>query len=410
MGNEINKLKEFWNEINEEYINNYIKELSNVSFIPFIGSGMSYPFGYPTWSNFLSDIIHHFHHGDKKEEQYNTMLTKEDFLKLANDLNQELGEGVVEEQVRTTFSLDKLIKIDEESNYLSLIKKSSIHTFITTNFDPVIETCMGISSDKIYLPSNMTYANDVENAIRNREKCVIKLHGTADRVDSIILTKDAFFNAYKSDNTVLKNVVEYFWRGTVLLFLGCGLKNDYLIEHFRRLAGPSKSNWHYAILPYPDENDLLKFRRDLASLKIKPIWYENGKYKQINTILEMIANFDISYNTVEYKELLSNLYQATINYREALKQVDIERHNIEIAKITNLLNQIYYVGEKNKICNIELATKANMIVEQFNKYVPYFNAFAKSTDMTSPEAQLQALHAKNEFHFFVDLIIKQLSE
>ncbi|MCM1054654.1 MAG: SIR2 family protein, partial [Bacteroides sp.] len=160
---------------------------------------------------------------------------------------------------------------------------------------------MGISAGEIYLPSTLAYGDNVINAIRSGQKCLIKLHGTANQAESIILTEDTFNNTYKHENTALINIVDYLWNRAALLFLGCGLKKDYLIEHLNTLANSSKTNWHYAILPYPEKDEVKKRKRQLLKLKIRPIWYQSGKYEQIYMILQAIIGSDGSKGTDEYK-------------------------------------------------------------------------------------------------------------
>lgn len=261
---------------------------------------MSVPFGYSDWSNFLLKIINEFYDGIEKQ-QYEEQLNKKEFLALVNKFNEELGEGAVEEQVRIEFHSQKMKNVNENENYLSLMQKSSIRIFITIIFDPVIETYMEISAEKVYLPSTLVCGDNVINAIRSVQKCLIKLHGTAKQAELIILAENTFNNTYKRENTVLINIIDYLWNRAALLFLGCGLKKDYLIEHLNTLANSSKTNWHYAILPYPEKYEVKKRKRQLLSLKIRPIWYEPGKYEQIYIILQAIIGHDGSKGTVEGK-------------------------------------------------------------------------------------------------------------
>ncbi len=307
----IAELEKFWELTGEEYAKMYIDDLSKFSFVPFIGSGMSVPFGYLTWSNFLAKIINDFFE-PSESEKITALLKTGEFLELADMLNAILGEGVVEEQVRNEFASINIKIVSKDKNYLSLLKnKSSIKTFVTTNFDPVIETSIGFSADKVYLPSNMIYCNDVVDKIRYGENCVIKLHGTANQPNSIVFTGKTFEAMYKQENTVLQELIDYLWNKSVLLFLGCGLKRDYLVEHFQALASKNKTNWHYAILPYPNKEEIVKRRRELAALKIRPIWYEKGKYEQILIILRLITgDYDLqeSSETVGQKDLAESAF------------------------------------------------------------------------------------------------------
>ncbi len=302
----IAELEKFWELIDAKYAKTYIDDLSKIPFVPFIGSGMSAPFGYLTWSNFLAKIINDFFEPSEREK-ITILLKTGKFLELSDMLNDILGDGVVEEQVRKEFGFIDIKTINKDKNYLSLLKnKSSIKTFVTTNFDPIIETVLDFSADKVYLPSNLIYCNDIVDKIRCGENCVIKLHGTANQPASIVFTGKTFEAMYKQENTALQELIDYLWSKSVFLFLGCGLKRDYLIERLQSLASKNKTNWHYAILPYPNEEEIVKRRRALAALKIRPIWYEKGKYEQIFIILRLITgDYDLQKHseTVGQKRL-----------------------------------------------------------------------------------------------------------
>lgn len=302
--NELNKLENYWDKIGEKDCKCYIMDLCQSAIIPFVGSGMSVPFGFPIWSQFLNQMIEKYF-DDTEKDKYEKMLSQGKFLMLANALNDDLGDGIVEENVRITFASIEMKNVT--NNYLDLLKQGNINTIVTTNFDPVIETVMNISSDHIYLPSNIINSGDVNDAIRSRNKCLIKLHGTSSSIESIIFTEKSFLDVYQKEKSALKSIIDYIWTDSVLLFIGCGLKSDYLIEHLKTIANNQKTNWHYAILPYPGKSKIKQRRRDLAHLKIRPIWYEYNRYDQIQTILRAILQIE-DFDSKNKKSNCSNSF------------------------------------------------------------------------------------------------------
>lgn len=282
------RLIQFWQNIEDKYSYDNIKDLQKQKYIPFIGSGMSVQFGYKDWSNFLASVIDEYYYPDDKEHiEFDNMLAKGEYLLLAEKINRLLNNGIAEE-VRKRFNTHEMITVPAENNYLHLLREAQVELFVTTNFDSVIEKNAKISDNSIYLPSNLMKSGDVINAIRTGKGGLIKLHGTWDKLESIILTESDFDSSYCKANTVLTRTIDYLWNSSVLLFLGCGLKKDYLVDRICQLASAEKQNWHYAILAYP-EADAKKFKRDLMKLKIRPIWFENGKFDQIQVILRMIT-------------------------------------------------------------------------------------------------------------------------
>ena len=282
------RLTKFWKDICDEYSYNNIMDLQKQKYIPFVGSGMSVSFGYKDWGGFLSSVMDEYYdQNDNEHIEFDSLLLKGEYLSLAEKINNLLNGGIAEE-VRKKFNTHKMVTVSAENNYLHLLREAKITTFVTTNFDSVIEENIEISADSIYLPSNLIKSGDAIEALRTRKGSLIKLHGTWDKLESIILTKSEFDSAYRKENTALTETLDYLWNSSVLLFLGCGLKRDYLIDRIRQLASVGKQNWHYAILAYP-VSGIKKIRRDLAQLKIRPIWFENGRFDQILVILKMIT-------------------------------------------------------------------------------------------------------------------------
>jgi len=287
----MSQLTQFWQDIDDKYSYDNIGDLRQQKYIPFIGSGMSVPFGYRDWSGFLSSVVDEYYDpNDKEHIEFDRLLAEGEYLSLAEKINILLNNGIAEE-VRKGFHRSKMATVPAENNYLRLLCEAGIKTFVTTNFDCVIEENAEIPVDSIYLPSTLIMPGDTTEAIRTGKGGLIKLHGTWDKPESIILTKAEFDKAYSTKNTAITETIDYLWNSSVLLFLGCGLKKDYLIDKMFHLSGSGKQNWHYAILAHPN-TDIKKVRRDLIQLKIRPIWFEDGKFDQIQVILKIIASAD----------------------------------------------------------------------------------------------------------------------
>lgn len=109
-------------------------------------------------------------------------------------------------------------------------------------------------------------------------------------------------------------------------------------------------------------------------------------------------------------DLLEKLYSVTIKYRNALKTGDQQNYNSASNELVSLLQDLYYFGESTRFENVQLSEKAFSIVKQFNKYIPYFNAFSNMADRQSSKAQEYALCAEREFLSFVELIQKTLQD
>lgn len=109
----------------------------------------------------------------------------------------------------------------------------------------------------------------------------------------------------------------------------------------------------------------------------------------------------------EFNDMISVLFDLSTSYRDALRTGNQELFNELTAKLQQSLQNLYYFCEKNRYShknkiNVE---KASRIVDQFNRFVPYYNAFSNSPDRKDKLAQENAEKAEMEFAKYVDCIV-----
>ena len=80
-----NELLNYWDKNGFECLED-IKDLQKMTFVPFVGAGMSVPFGYRTWNEFLKKVTASLTEKNKRTEVYNT-LRKGEYLEAAELLN-----------------------------------------------------------------------------------------------------------------------------------------------------------------------------------------------------------------------------------------------------------------------------------------------------------------------------------
>ena len=72
-------------------------------------------------------------------------------------------------------------------------------------------------------------------------------------------------------------VLRRLWQHETLLFLGCSLEKDYLVERMLQLSGENRRIHHYAVVEWPQLPERQQEREgELLRLKIRPIWYPQG--------------------------------------------------------------------------------------------------------------------------------------
>lgn len=279
------ELEQFWNSCCKDSQDNF-NDLKQISFTPFIGAGMSVPFGYKTWVGFLKEVIAMIPDAQQKKTYFG-MLKKREFLRLASDINEYFNNGIIE-VVRKKFKTT--IMQYPKDNYVKLFQDMGVKEFLTTNYDEVIEKNLDIDNLQIYLPSSNSTIKDICETNRRGVPYLIKLHGSYNKADSIILTEEQYQQNYQNEGAKLPEILSFLWSNKVFLFLGCGLEKDYLIDRIVHMAKNTSSIWHYAILEMPSSHKKCEEKEiELMRMKIRPIWYPKGKHCAVYTILHMLS-------------------------------------------------------------------------------------------------------------------------
>ncbi len=263
-------------------------ELAERPFLPFIGAGMSASFGYPAWTDFLRQEIR-LYAPEAKRAELQKLLKEKQFLPLADALNQCTNSSIVS-MIRDTFHPSRMRSIEEtESNYLKLLHKRGVCSYVTTNYDGVIEA--HDSGAQVILPTTCRTIQALKDLDRRGQPFLLKLHGTYNDPGSVVLTKKQYQMHYPQDlEAPNPAALHYLWTTKVLLFLGCSLEKDYMVKQMFHLAGNSPEICHYAIVEWPKAHRRQAAkRRELMELHIRPIWYPQGDHSCVCTILSMLA-------------------------------------------------------------------------------------------------------------------------
>ncbi|MBD5131500.1 MAG: hypothetical protein HDT28_02745 [Clostridiales bacterium] len=112
---------------------------------------------------------------------------------------------------------------------------------------------------------------------------------------------------------------------------------------------------------------------------------------------------------IEFYDLLEKLYKITTDYRFALNIGDEYNFKVYSQNLQSEMQNFYWFYEKNRLTS-DLSNKALLLVNQFNKFVPYLNNFSDSPDRKSKTAQEFAKQAEIEFGVLVEMILSYISE
>ena len=260
---------------------------SDGSITTFVGAGLSVPFRFPSWRNFLVDQAH----SGELRAGVTQLLDSGDYEGAAERLVSAVGDDVFHAAVRDTFAPDALpFEPPEAGSYW--IPSVGRGPVITTNFDRVLERCFERAGQALR-PEDVIVGielDPIRDAVVKQQRVLIKLHGDAgDRRDRVF-TKSDYETRYGAEHP-LQRVIRML-SSRSLLFVGCSLKQDRtvrVLEDFKkeqRGAVPS----YFALLEVPSTApDTLHRRRELDRASIIPLWFPRDGFGFIRHVLRYLA-------------------------------------------------------------------------------------------------------------------------
>lgn len=243
--------------------------------LPFIGAGISIPSGFPSWTKFLFNVCDESHVDSFALE---ALLTAGEYEEAADLLYDDLGDGLFDENVQSTFDLQRTPV--GPINYLPLLFPGS--SILTTNFDSLIETTFagdGLQGFDVTLGgSQLSEANRI---VSSGTRALIKLHGDCRRVSDRVLLKREYESRY--DSAASERFFEQVIFGRSFLFLGCSLCSDRTVKSMAACVskiGAASLPRHFAFLELKTSDDRIARKKALAASNIFPIWYPEGEHDE----------------------------------------------------------------------------------------------------------------------------------
>lgn len=263
--------------------------------VPFVGAGLSKPLGMPLWGDALTQLLGRLPGADAPKIQ--TLIASGQYLEAAQEL-AAYDKVQTSHFIRTTYRAQQL-KLN--AGPLRHLPRFARGCLVTTNFDDAIEktyegaTHQGKPLDfKAYMHGTQDH-NFFPRLVRG-DRCLLKLHGDAESDATHILTAEQYELAYGKPFDFQKSLpkaLRQIYISQSLLFLGCGLEQDWTMELFKAARdsdGYQVPN-HYAIVEAPTDAQVKQQKETrLLDLNIQPIWYPNGEYQMVESIIDLVAD------------------------------------------------------------------------------------------------------------------------
>lgn len=270
--------------------------------VPFVGAGLSAPFGYPQWESFLRQCAKEI---PPATSLVNYLLDNKEFERATAILYETTYDRGMLEKIIDSFGgpchqradlRDKLSRVRTDDRTmpaicaLPLLFKGLV---ATTNLDCLLKD---IYSEHQGTPvKELTNTDDgIIRHLNDRDQTVIfKIHGHANDDKSRILSRSEYQYHYLQgisgelidENKNLPRTLARIFSDKTVLFLGCSLYPDLLLRVLRGSYERSQRR-HFAIVPRREGNDeTWRFSRHLDAHGIDVIFYPEGQYDCITQLL-----------------------------------------------------------------------------------------------------------------------------
>ncbi len=265
-----------------------IERIADGSVTVFIGAGLSQGAGLPGWPRLLEQMMawgkeNHVVFSEADEKELKTSIRKGELLWVADELRERLGKTAFHQFMLEIFQQSKPQPTDAH-RLLPAIPFSSV---LTTNYDRLLEKVYEDSyKDASFHSFTHRDYPELAMAIRRGEFYLLKLHGTIDRIETIVLGSSDY-REVMYENKAYRQFLKTLFSTKTILFLGFGLTdpdfnflleelkttfNDYIGPHYALMnsieATPLKrqrfeKDYHIKILPYnpsgPHHPEVIEF-------------------------------------------------------------------------------------------------------------------------------------------------------
>ena len=255
--------------------------------VPFVGAGVSIDCGLYSWLDMLDIIAKDYFTADEIKRMHNFG----NCFSYADKIVEVTGnQNMIMEKIKEIFQNAEITLTDTPY----ILTSSFSNLIVTTNYDTILEEASRqniiTSPLKPLLPC---LKGQIDAAIQNNERCLLKLHGSIEETSSIILTTkqyDKFYGKSSRRNKPLPRYLEKLFTTKKLLFVGCSLEFDRTLNILLECLKKDEKISHYAIVPWFDnETKNISQSRRLTKLGIVPIYFPEGDYCSVQNILRYLA-------------------------------------------------------------------------------------------------------------------------
>lgn len=281
----------FYDKHNRSVYRRIVEAQRNGTLSPFVGAGLSVPFGYRQWGGVLTELAENII-DDSRKALALTQIKEGNYEEAAGIILEEYPFML--DQLPDLVSPDILASCPDEKKRTSaawvlpyLFRRELV---MTTNFDRVLEECY-LSCQNTAIPTVTPVSRDRLAQLQlNQELCLLKLHGDIGReavsIDDLVFTKEQY-EAHYAEGSTLVSVLTRRFTSRRMLFLGCSLSSDRTMKVLGQVVKDQKGIRHFAILGCK-KSEISTRMKELQALGILPIFYDDSNHDAVRVILERL--------------------------------------------------------------------------------------------------------------------------
>jgi hypothetical protein len=267
------------------------EQLARGNCVAFVGSGISVASGLPTWPELLRQMISWSQAQGvvlQDRADIEALITDNEFLPAADELVQQMGNEKFRRFISEVFRRPGL-RPNEAHLLVTEIPFSGI---LTTNYDKLLESAyvMTHTGEHAHVFTQMDVA-ELSAALRSGEFYILKTHGTADRIETIVLGKKQYRSLMHS-NPGYQKALDTLFSSKTILFIGFGLNDPDLLLHLDELqaAFAGYTGTHYALMDSARYNATTRRRYEADyGIQIIPYTPSTADHREVRVFLAELA-------------------------------------------------------------------------------------------------------------------------
>ena len=288
---------------------------TEIGLTPFLGAGISLPFGFKNWSDLLRDAS-----PPSLKPKIELLLNKSKYEEAAEDLLQCLGPDGFQNMVATSAGISNYNPKKLETGTVALLPQLASGPVVTTNFDRVLELAFEVQSKPFESVVSGPRPDLIVDALHGNRRVLIKLHGDwQDRVGRTFAKSDydvnygsdrylssseseagAMPNAPAAKRELLNAIESLLFSSRPMLFIGASLDVDRTVKVLMDVHRSTAGVRHFAIMKAPDvERQFEELQARLRNCGILPLWYHAITREEHSVEVERLANLIIERISVK---------------------------------------------------------------------------------------------------------------